>query len=205
MPKSTLFYRLLAAAIFPPIIKKTEPLVGLNYLPDAGGFILAANHVDWLDGFYLAAALWNARRTPVHFLAKTNNYWWTTVVVQIPPEEKRAIVSTAVIGLRDEKIVCNFPEGSRNPTGTLLPGKTGTVRMAIEAGVPVVPVGITCDYGQSMAQSIRWLWEDGHRITINFGPPLTFERSADDFSKERLESETERLMRAIAPLCHKKT
>ena len=77
-------FQTLKAVAYPVFRPKLKPLVGADHLPRQGGYILAANHVDWLDGFYIAAAVSAVRNVPVHFLTKSNNYWWTQVAIQIP-------------------------------------------------------------------------------------------------------------------------
>lgn len=182
---------------------KLGQVTGLEHLPPNGGYIVAANHIDWLDGFYISAAVMAGRNVPVYFLTASNNYWWTGVTLPIPVE-RGEIITTAVKSLRQGRVLCNFPEGQRNPTGQLLSGKTGTVRMAALAEVPVVPVGITCSSERGMAQSIKQLMSSNYHVTITVGPPLTFVRPAGSFSDSWLHQETQRLMQAIAPLCGKK-
>lgn len=200
---STLYYSTLSRIIYPPFRKKVTTIDGLDNFPARGGCIIAANHVDWLDGFYIAATVDHHFHRPVHFLTKSGNYWWTTLAVQIPPD-RGAIVDTAVQKLQAGQVICNFPEGERSPDGKLQPGKTGTVRMAAAASVPVVPLGITCDAGRNMGQSLQFLLSRAHPVDLRFGPPLSFTVPPTGVTAEWLTSETERLMNVIAPLCGKK-
>lgn len=180
---------------------KITEISGADNLPMRGGYILAANHVDWLDGFYLAVAVDQARGRPVNFLSTSNNYWWTTVAVKIP-SDRSAAVTIAARQLQQGKIVCNFPEGVRNAGPTMGPGKTGTVRMALAARAPVVPVGITCDAGQTMTKSIQFLLSKQHPVRVAFGPPLIFHADGP-ITNDWLHHATDKLMRAIAPLADK--
>ena len=182
-----------------------ERLSGLEHLPKRGGYILAANHVDFLDGFYLIAVVGTHRKIPVYFLTKSNTYRWTSVTVKIPTKQRGAIVDFAVTYLQRGHVICNFPEGQRNNTNKLLPGKTGTVRMAMAAGVPVVPVGITCSAGRNMAQSMYYLFSQRHPVHIAFGKPLNFTMPENGkITNELLADHTATLMRAIAPLAGKR-
>ncbi|MEK7637611.1 MAG: lysophospholipid acyltransferase family protein [Patescibacteria group bacterium] len=189
----------LAYPLFKP---KLTDVAGLENLPRQGGFLLAANHVDWLDGFYIAVAVGLERGLPVHFLSSTNNYWWTTLTLKIP-RHRGEIIDAAAKFLTNGKVICNFLEGQRNPSSQLLPGKTGTVRMALAAGVPVIPVGITCDAGRNMGQSLQFLFSPLHTVTLKFGAPLIFHIPPGGISGKWLAGATNRLMRAIAPLCGK--
>jgi len=202
MTDSSLAYSLVKAVIYPLFRSKVKDVHGLEQLPQSGGFLIAANHVDYLDGFYIAVVVGINLNTPVHFLTKTNNYWWTTLAVQIPKDNNGQIVDPAVKALKSGQVICNFPEGQRNDTDKLLPGKTGTVRMAALAGVPVVPLGITCSAGKNVTQSWQFRRSKNHPVSLRFGQPLTFQ-PPPELSREWLEQETDKLMSAIAPLCNK--
>lgn len=201
MPFRRAFYATASTIIYPIFRSKLGDVSGHEYLPKKGGFVIACNHVDWLDGFYVTAALDKYRGVPAHFLTASSNYRWTTIAVQIP-KDRGAIIDTAVQQLKAGKVICNFPEGQRNTTRRLLPGKTGTIRMAAEAGVPIVPAGITCDGGRNMGQSLQFLMSSNHQVTLRFGEPYSIV-APEDLTTDWLTQETEQLMRAIAPLCNK--
>lgn len=195
-------YLTLSSIIYPIFLKKIATIEGAEHLPKSGGFLLAANHVDWLDGFFIAAAVGKLLDRPVFFLTKTNNYWWTTMTIQIPPEHNGAIIDTAVMQLERNRIICNFPEGVRNSEKKLAPGKTGTARIAMLAGVPVVPLGISCDAGESMAQSLLYLASSRHHVTLRFGTPIPFKKTANP-TPDHVRDGTKTIMHAIAPLANK--
>lgn len=198
-----LVYATLSSLAYPIFNAKISTVDGAENLPPAGGYVIAANHVDWLDGFYIAAVVGSTRDIPVHFLTKTKNYWWTTVAIQIPTERHGAIVDTAVEALQRGQVICNFPEGQRSTGAQLQPGKTGTVRMAALANVPVVPLGISLPDGKTMRQSILNIMTTGREVTIRFGTPLHFALPAGGMTETWLTTETRRLMAAIAPLAGK--
>lgn len=202
MPQNSPVYATLATIAYPFFRMKLEPLIGAEHLPKHGAYILAANHIDWLDGFYVAAAVDSVRHIPVHFLTASNNYWWTTIAVQIP-EQKSEIIPHVVAELKSGKVICNFPEGKRNNEPQLLPGKTGTVRMAAEAGVPIIPVGIKASYGKNMGESISNLLSTAHRVTITFGPPISIQIPPEGITELWLREKTSYLMEVIAPLAEK--
>jgi 1-acyl-sn-glycerol-3-phosphate acyltransferase len=62
-----------------------------------------------------------------------------------------------------------FPEGHRHPPGTLGPFKMGAIHLAMEAGVPVVPVGIT---NSGVLMERKSLISRSGSVDINIGPPL---------------------------------
>ena len=102
-------------------------------------------------------------------------------------------------------MICNFAEGQRNTGRLLLPGKTGAVRMALAADVPVVPLGITCLPGRTMAQSLMYLLSNKHGVKIRIGRPIHFGHiDPDTQSVEILRDATKQVMQSIAPLAGKR-
>jgi 1-acyl-sn-glycerol-3-phosphate acyltransferase len=69
-----------------------------------------------------------------------------------------------------------FPEGTRSPDGRLYRGKTGVARIALEAGVPVVPIGVIGTF--ELWPYTRKIPRSGS-VTIRFGEPLRFDRYHD--------------------------
>ncbi|MBI3573146.1 MAG: 1-acyl-sn-glycerol-3-phosphate acyltransferase [Candidatus Kerfeldbacteria bacterium] len=203
MKPSNLVYQTVSTLAYPLFKPKLQTIQGIERLPAQGGFMIAANHVDFLDGFYIAAAIGLARNIPVHFLTKTNNYWWTTVTIQIPPGDHARAVDLAVAALRQGQVICNFPEGERNPSAKMLPGKTGTVRMALEAGVPIIPLGIACRPGRNMGQSLLYLMSKNNAVTIRIGRAMNFSDATSLHSPDTIREYTRQLMTAIASLCDK--
>ncbi len=198
-------YQSLKRIAYPLFRPKLHEVRGTEHLPKRGGFVIAANHVDWLDGFYIAAAVGQARDVPVYFLTKSNNYWWTSVAVQIPADRRGDIVDTAVQYLRRGKVICNFIEGQRNTAQTMLRGKTGSVRMAMAAGVPVVPLGITCHPGKNMAESLMYLFSNKQAVEIRIGRAIHFgQTDPASLSAGQLQTATAKVVRAIAPLSNKR-
>lgn len=201
----SIVYRALQKVGYPIFKPKLEAVHGTEHLPRKGGYVLAANHVDWLDGFYIATAIGLARHVPVYFLTKSNNYRWTTVTVQIPADRRASIVDAAAEYLQDGKIICNFIEGQRNTGRLLLPGKTGAVRMALAAGVPIVPVGITCRPGKTMAQSLMYLFSNKQAVRIHIGRAIHFgQADPATWSNEQLKEATGKVMESISHLSGKR-
>ena len=68
-----------------------------------------------------------------------------------------------------------YPEGTRSPDGRLYRGKTGIARMALEAGVPVIPVAMINTFDiQPPGQVVPRIM----RVGIRIGKPLDFSRYA---------------------------
>ena len=127
-------------------------VVGAENIPASSGAILASNHVSFVDSIFLPLA---APRQ-VFFLAKSDYFttpgvkgrlmkWFFTSVGQLPIDRSGGAKSAesladAVAALREGKLVGIYPEGTRSPDGRLYRAKIGVARLALEAGVPIIPV-----------------------------------------------------------------
>ncbi len=118
---------------------------GAENLPRQGGFIIASNHLSFLDP--AAAGIMTMRK--VHFLARETLFdnplfnWWGTSVGAIPVKRGRFDLSAMRACLRHLKkgeIVSLFPEGTRSKDGVIQDPKAGVGYLAANAGVPIVPV-----------------------------------------------------------------
>src|ERR1700755_1676745 len=127
---------------------------GLDYVPSSGPMILASNHLAVADSFYLPLVV--ARR--ITFLAKAEYFtgtglkgwfhrWFFTAAGQVPidrtdADAAQAALTTAQRLLGEGKLLGMYPEGIRLSDGRLYKGKTGLARLALETGVPVIPVAM---------------------------------------------------------------
>lgn len=122
----------------------------LDRIPASGPCILIANHHSALDPLFLSLAVWDACRVP-RFLAKSG-IWKTpgvgyvmTATGQIPVDRglsaSAAVHAAAQLVERGATLVV-YPEGTltRDPDLWPMRGKTGAARIALESGVPVLPI-----------------------------------------------------------------
>jgi 1-acyl-sn-glycerol-3-phosphate acyltransferase len=160
---------------------------GVHHIPENGGAILAGNHLAVADSFLVPLLL--PRR--VTYLAKREYFiqpglvgWikrvFFTGVGQVPVDRAsgsaaQAALETAVRLLREGKLLGIYPEGTRSPDGRLYKGKTGVARMALEAGVPVIPVAVIGTNKLNPIGSRMWR---PHHVHIRIGEPLDFSRYA---------------------------
>ncbi|MGB5951688.1 MAG: lysophospholipid acyltransferase family protein, partial [Ornithinimicrobium sp.] len=100
--------------------------------------------------------------------------------------------------LRRGELFGIYPEGTRSPDGKLYRGKTGMARMALEAGVPIIPVAmIDTDKAQPTGQKIPNL----HQVGVNIGAPMDFSRHAGrEGDRTLLREITDQVMHALAEL-----
>ena len=182
-----MFYWVLKVFILGPILRLLfRPWVeGLEYIPDEGPAIIASNHLSFSDSIFMPLVV--PRR--VTFLAKSDYFTGRGLkgrltagffkgVGQLPVDRSGGKASEAALrtGLRvlaKGDLLGIYPEGTRSPDGRLYRGKTGVARMALEAGVPVIPVAmIDTEKIQPPGRIIPKLG----RIGVRFGPPLDFSR-----------------------------
>ena len=158
---------------------------GLENVPATGGAMLASNHLAVSDSFFLPLMVPRRVTFPVksdYFTQKgfkgTLKRLFFTGVGQVPIDRSGAAAAqgaldTLVRLLKDGELVGIYPEGTRSPDGRLYKGKTGMARVALEAGVPIVPVAM---FGTDKANPIGAKMWYPHPIRIKVGKPLDFSR-----------------------------
>ncbi len=159
-------------------------VTGGDNLPRRGGAILASNHVSYLDFIFCGFAARPAHRL-VRFMAKDSTFRHRVSgplmrsMHHIPVN--RAAGSEAfdmAVGMaRDGEVVGVFPEATISQSFELKEFKTGAVRMAAAAGVPVVPM-ITFGGQRLWTKGHKRDMERGSLISLTLGRPMTF--SGDD-------------------------
>jgi 1-acyl-sn-glycerol-3-phosphate acyltransferase len=184
---------------------------GAHHLPRHGGALVASNHLAVIDSFVLPLMVPRRMAFPAkaeYFtqpgLVGTLKRWFFTGMGQVPIERgngraARAALDTGIGVLREGRLFGIYPEGTRSPDGRLYKGRTGVARMALEAGVPVVPVAMI---GTDRANPVGSRFWRPHRIGIRIGAPLDFSRFhgiTDDRQVER--AITDEVMDAIRVLC----
>jgi glycerol-3-phosphate dehydrogenase (NAD(P)+) len=148
--------------------------LGLEHVPKRGPVIVASNHRSFLDPFVIATM---ARR-PMYYVAKEELFrkrWqaWVLNALGAFPVKRGAndedMIETAKAILARGDIVLIFPEGTRMRPGSLGKPKRGVGRLALETGVPVVPVAVIG------TEAVRRGWRiRPHKVRIRAGRPLRF-------------------------------
>jgi 1-acyl-sn-glycerol-3-phosphate acyltransferase len=199
--------KVIEAILRPPLAAITKKdYQGLENIPEHGGFVLAANHNSHVDPFLLARFVLDIGHVP-RYLAKEGlfTHKLTGPILrgadQIPvarySDGAANALAPTVEALESGKPVIIYPEGTitRDPDAWPMSGRTGAVRAALAAGVPLIPV---C---QSGAQDVLWPYTrklrlfPRHRYSIRVRPPLDLSMyEGKPLTEEILHEATGRLM-----------
>ncbi|MDT0201214.1 lysophospholipid acyltransferase family protein [Nocardioides sp. AE5] len=158
---------------------------GLDNVPADGPAILASNHLSYSDWLFMPLTL--PRR--VSFVAKAEYFntpgikgWFQKHFFrgsgQIPIDRsganaaEGALISAKQVLGRGE-LFGIYPEGTRSHDGRLYRGKTGVARLALETGVPVIPVAVV---GTDVVAPPGKTFGKFTRPEVRYGAPLDFSR-----------------------------
>ena len=181
-------------------------------LPKTGAVVLAPNHYSEIDPLVIGLAIWKRGRAP-RYLAKASLFevpvlgWLLRRTEQVPVERQGSRgsdpLATAQQLADNELVVVVYPEGTltRDPDLWPMRGKTGAVRLAITAGVPLIPVAhwgaqkIMPRYGKGISLFPR------KDVRIRFGDPVDLSAFAGrSLDAATLAEATDLLMDAITAL-----
>ena len=177
-----MFYRLVHSVLKPVTHAIYRPHIdGIDNVPRRGPVILASNHLSFIDSFVIPLA---APRQ-VAFLAKAEYFTGTGVAGAIRREMFEAVGAIPVDRdssraaqqsleaqlevLRRGGATGIYPEGTRSRDGRLYKGKTGAAWLALQAGCPIVPVGLI---GTPDIQPVGARWPRIAKVTVKFGTPI---------------------------------
>jgi 1-acyl-sn-glycerol-3-phosphate acyltransferase len=182
-----MWYWLLKYILLGPLLHLIgRPKVeGLEHLPSSGPVILASNHLAVMDSFFLPLVV----RRRITFLAKSEYFtgtglkgwfvrWFFTAAGQVPIDRSNADTAQAALDTAERvlgqgKLLGMYPEGTRSPDGRLYKGKTGLGRLALQTGVPVIPVAMI---GTNVVNPPGTTMLRFGRVTVRFGKPMDFSR-----------------------------
>lgn len=179
-------------------------VVGVDHLPKTGSFLIAANHLSFLDPPLIGAQV---PRQIAYFARKTLwkpglASWWLDTVGTIPVDrdggQDVSAIKRVLRALQDDKGLILFPEGTRSPDGQLQSAKAGVGLIACRSQVPVIPARI---FGSFEALGKGGSLRLGTPVSIVFGepiPPSVYD--AKEAGKDRYQISSERIMARIAAL-----
>ena len=199
--EATAFYSFLKLTV-PPLLKAFFRLgvEGVENVPGKKPFILAANHVSYLDPLVLGATC----PRPIHFIM-LREFWEKPIIGRlcrlagsIPVDQRGPAAGTlrqAVGILRQGTVLGIFPEGGRSADGTLQSGKGGAALLAMKTGVPLLPAAIigaerALPKGKAIPKPLR--------VTVRYGNLLEVPRPSTALEKRAfLDAVTDLAMEAI--------
>lgn len=170
---------------------------------NSGGFLIAANHQTYLDPVWICLPL----RHRVRYLAIEKAFGWRFIgplirfLGAIPVKQTEGLnissIKESIISLRDGAVLTIFPEGGREfEDGTMHEFKHGAVRIATQAGVPILPVTI---------RGGNRIWPQGRRyprifrqVEIIYHPLIRVDITPRSCKEEYLEKQTRQLREIIA-------
>jgi 1-acyl-sn-glycerol-3-phosphate acyltransferase len=150
--------------------------IGNENVPADGPVILAPNHFSNLDHFFAGVLL----RRKVRFMGKSQLFGGNAILTYIfshggvfpirrGHRDREAFITAHTI-LRRGGCMLIYAEGGRSRTGGLGEPKPGVGYLALESGVPIVPVAIHGSLGVRKWRRLRF-----PKVTVRYGEPMAFD------------------------------
>ena len=157
---------------------------GLEHVPRSGGAVVTWNHTGHADFVTTIWPIYRSLGRTARILAKRELWrsvmtrWIVRAVDAVPVDRGRAADRSgpfvaAIEALHAGDLVVVAPEGTISPSFELLPFRSGAVRMAQQAGVPIIPSVtwgshrmVTYGHGFSLRRAM------GLPVSVRFGPPI---------------------------------
>jgi 1-acyl-sn-glycerol-3-phosphate acyltransferase len=185
-------YPLVRAIVsLPTLLIYRVRAIGVKNVPRSGPLVLAPNHFSQMDHFFVGLYL----RRQIRFMAKSQMFGppFLTYIykhggvfpVRRGHHDEEAF-KTAFAILDQDGMLLVYAEGGRSRSGELGEPKPGIGRIALESGVPVVPVAI-----HGSAKVRRWKRFRFPKVTVQFGEPISFPLEESPGRERQLEAATE--------------
>jgi 1-acyl-sn-glycerol-3-phosphate acyltransferase len=165
--------------------------IGVENVPKQGPLVLAPNHFSQMDHFFVGVYL----RRKIRFMAKSQLFGPPVLTyiykhggvfpVRRGHHDEEAFETVHEL-LRQGEMLLVYAEGGRSRSQRLGEPKPGIGRIALESGVPIVPVAI---HGSERAR--QWTKLHFPKVTIQFGVPVTYPVEAAPSRERQLEVATE--------------
>ena len=188
---------------FPIVDLFTKQIEGKENIPSEDNFILASNHLNSLDYWFIGNVLKKRLRT-LRFVGAMEDfitllhsgflYYAAETITINRKKQGRDIILEKIIGnLRNKKSIVLFPEGDTNREKKLLRGRSGIAELTLRTGVPVIP------FGMKKAKN-------NFKRIIEIGKPLYFSEEQELLKKiENNQEKHYMLLRTVTNRIMKKT
>lgn len=185
-------YALVRLIISPPtLLLYRVRAIGVENVPKDGPLVLAPNHFSQMDHFFVGLYL----RRKIRFMAKSQMFGPPVLTyvykhggvfpVRRGQHDEEAF-TTAFTILGQGGMLLVYAEGGRSRSSELGEPKPGIGRIALESGVPIVPVAV---HGSASVR--RWKRFRFPKVTVRFGEPLSFPVEEAPGRERQLEAATE--------------
>ena len=197
----------MADLVYPPVVVAIKlfwkylglrfDFKGVHHIPRDGGAILSINHVGYLDFALTGTAALPTGRY-VRFMAKKevfDNKLAGPLMrgmhhISVDRSSGSASFVAALRALRAGEIVGIFPEGTISVSFEIKELKSGAVRLAMAAGVPVIPTIVWGSQRIWTKKVKRNLRREKFPVTVAFGEPLYFDKQSNVEASESVLRET---------------
>lgn len=171
-----------------------------QHIPQSGGLIIASNHQTYIDPFWISVPV----HRPIRYLAWDAAFNWPFIGMMLrlfgswPLQlegSDPAPIRRSLQWIREGGAVVIFPEGGRgNADGTMRKFKAGAVRMALETGVPILPVTIR---GGHRVWPSHCRFPRLGAVEIVYHPLFVIEQRVNEETRQCARRETERLAEIV--------
>jgi 1-acyl-sn-glycerol-3-phosphate acyltransferase len=174
---------------------------GRDNIPASGAAIVVSNHIAGIDPGILVGAL----PRPIALMSKIENYRGPlklfmpmvgAFTIRRGSADRRALTTAGHV-LRQGRLLCLFPEGTRSHNGALGTAHGGAALLALKSGAPIVPVALT---GTQRVLRRRFPWLGRTRVTVTIGAPFSVEPLERPARREDRDQVTALMMAHIAAL-----
>jgi len=184
-------------------------VTGAEQVPVTGGAVLAMTHFGYLEFALVEWVTWLANRRRIRFMAKqavfdsrfTGPLLRGMGHIEVDMKAGAAAYAKAVEALRAGELLGVFPEAGVSASFTVRDLKTGAVRLAAEAGVPVIPVAVWGGHRLlTKRHKVGFFERFGTPVSFAFGSPIVVgadedPRTATAHLRERMQALVDRLQR----------
>lgn len=186
-------------------LRRTE--TGTEHIPVTGGAVLAMTHFGYLEFALVEWVTWLRTRRHIRFLAKQSVFERPVVgtlmrsMRHIPVDMSAGAGAfrRAVDALEEGELIGVFPEAGVSASFTVREFKTGAVRLAAQAGVPVIPVAVWGGHRLlTKNRRIGFRERFGMPVAFAFGEPIPV--GPDDDAQERTAELRSTVTRMVAEL-----
>ncbi len=177
---------------------------GTEHIPKKGAAIIASNHLSALDHVVLPATtkrvIYNISKKE-HFDSKIRGWFfrhWGVIPLDRGAGDNAALEKAKEV-LRSGELFCIYPEGTRSIDGRLYKGRTGIARIALDVGVPIIPVAMVGTF-EAKPKGHKGI-KKGVKTAAVVGEPMDFSQyHGKHEDREICRKVTDEVMHAIAKL-----